>query len=198
VDHPAILPFVVATLGWNIYCYYCHLDVTPPLTADRPTRWEWHQDGTRQNAELDAPRPQLSVKVVYFLSDVSQAGRGNLRVIPGSHRSDTLARPINGGIDPPGAVPLRASSVTAVIFDRRLWHSRTGNRSAYARKALFYAHTYRWIRPRDALDIPRALDDVITPIRGQLLGRGTGPLGHWLPTDEDGPLRAWSAGPIDH
>ena len=198
VDHAAILPFVVATLGWNIYCYHCHLDVTPPLANEQPPRWEWHQDGTRQNAELAAPRPQLSVKVAYFLSDVSQPGRGNLRVIPGSHRSDTLARPQDAGIDPPGAVPVCGAPGTAVIFDRRLWHSRSDNRSRLTRKALFYAYTYRWIRPRDELRIPPAFDDAITPIRAQLLGGGTGPLGHWLPTDEDVPLRAWSAGSADH
>jgi hypothetical protein len=28
------------------------------------------------------------------------------------------------------------------------------------------------------------------PVRRQLLGRGTGAIGHWIPTEEDVPLRA--------
>ena len=44
-----------------------------------PFRFDWHQDGGRQNREIKtAPRPRLSVKLAYWLSDVSEPGRGNL------------------------------------------------------------------------------------------------------------------------
>jgi ectoine hydroxylase-related dioxygenase (phytanoyl-CoA dioxygenase family) len=190
LDHPMTLPIVTDALGWNIFCYHCHLDVTPPVHGPRPAKWEWHQDGTRINRELEAPRPRLSVKVAYFLSDVSEPGRGNLRVLPGSHRHDTLDRPLNGGLEPSGAVPICVPPGAAVIFDRRLWHSRSDNRSNLTRKALFLAYAYRWIRPRDDLRIPPELMRSLSPIRRQLLGAGTGAIGHWLPADDDVPLRA--------
>jgi len=42
-----------------------------------PFRFEWHQDGGRQNREIETdPRPRLSVKLAYWLSDVSGPGRG--------------------------------------------------------------------------------------------------------------------------
>src|SRR4051812_47737550 len=30
IDHPTIFPKVWGILGWNIYLYHSHLDVTPP------------------------------------------------------------------------------------------------------------------------------------------------------------------------
>jgi len=119
VDHPATLPWVRATLGWNVYLYHCHLDVHPPL-ATSDGAWRWHQDGGRQNVELESPRPRLSVKVAYFLTDVPTAAHGALRVIPGTHLVDTLAC----DREPADAVPLLVRAGTAAVFDRRLWHAR--------------------------------------------------------------------------
>ena len=184
VDHPAILPRVLDLLGWSIYLYHCHLDVHPPAAAGNGA-WRWHQDGGRQNVELESPRPLLSVKVAYFLTDVPSAAHGPLRIIPGSHRSDTLPR----DREPAAAVPLLVRAGTAVLFDRRLWHARGDNVSTVTRKALFYAYTYRWVRPRDDLGVDPAALDGLSAVRRQLLGAGTSVLGHWLPTDDDVPLR---------
>jgi ectoine hydroxylase len=183
VDHPATLPIVCAALGGNIYLYHCHLDVHPP-TAGRSAQWRWHQDGGRQNLELESPRPRLSVKVAYFLTDVKTVDHGALRVIPGSHHSDTLPREH----EPADAIPLLVSAGSAVVLDRRLWHARADNRSSETRKALFYAYTYRWIRPRDELVLDPARLQHLSPIRRQLLGRGSSVIGHWLPTSADAPL----------
>jgi ectoine hydroxylase len=194
VDHEATLPIVVGALGWNIYCYHNHLDVTPPVLGRSRPRWQWHQDGTRQNADLAPPRPRLSVKVAFFLSDVSEDGRGNLRVIPGSQVRDHLDRPTDGSVDPPDAVSIRAPAGSAVVFDRRLWHSRSDNRSPVTRKAVFYAYTYRWVHPRDQLRLgPRVLA-AMTPVRRQLLGVDAGAVGRWLPADDDVPLRSIAEG----
>ena len=57
------------------------------------------------------------------------------------------------------------------------------------RKALFYAYTYRWIRPRDELRLDPELLEAATPTRRQLLGVGTSAIGHWIPSEEDVPLR---------
>ena len=195
VDHPQVLGVVCATLGWNVHMYHCHLDVHPPVPAAGPPRWRWHQDGGRQNLETEtSPRPRLSVKVAWFLSDASHPGRGNLQVIPGSHRRNRLARPGNAelGCPPPdGATEILASPGTAVVFDRRLWHARSDNRSRTTRRALFLAYTYRWVRPRDRYPESAAWFAGLSPLRRQLLGAAATPEGHWLPADADVPLRAW-------
>jgi hypothetical protein len=35
-------------------------------------------------------RPRLSVKLAYWLSDVSAPGRGNLKIVPGSHLTNWI------------------------------------------------------------------------------------------------------------
>jgi ectoine hydroxylase len=184
VDHPAAFPLVRGMLGWNIYVYHCHLDVNPPL--DEQPRWRWHQDGGRQNVELESPRPRLSLKVAYFLTDVESREHGALLVVPGSHRRDTLCTQH----EPADATPLLVRAGSAVVFDRRLWHARGDNVSERTRKALFYGYTYRWIRPRDDLGLTAAQLAAVDPVRRQLLGAGTSAIGYWIPTEEDVPLRA--------
>jgi ectoine hydroxylase len=193
LDHETILRLVVDLLGWNVFMHHCHLDVHPPMGGPSSAKWMWHQDGGIQNHDLEThPRPRMSVKVAYFLSDASEPGRGNFSVIPGSHLRDTIDRPANDDNDLPGTIPVLARPGTAVLFDRRLWHMRGENRSAVTRKALFYAYTFRWVRARDDLTIPPDLFGSITPIRAQLLGAGASAIGHWMPDDGDAPLRAWS------
>lgn len=195
VDNPAVFPLIWGELGWNIHVYHCHLDVTPPRT-ERRTVWGWHQDGGRQNLELETdPRPRLSLKVVYWLSDVSAPGRGNMLVIPGSHERNVLPRPARPELasdPPPGAVPVLASSGDALVFDRRLWHSRSDNLSPFTRKAIFLAYTFRWIRARDDFGIDRSSARFLrlSPIRRQLLGESAGPESDWGLGEEPAPLRA--------
>lgn len=190
VDHPLALPVVTAALGWNIYLYHCHLDVHPPRPVVIPPVWRWHQDGGRQNVELASPRPRLSVKIAYFLTDVETPACGPMWLIPGSHVQDTLGRPPDGGVRPPGALPLLVRAGTAVVLDRRLWHARGENVSQKARKALFYAYTHRWIQPRDDLQLTERFLDDLDPVRRQLLGAATDVTGRWIPTQTDVPLRA--------
>jgi ectoine hydroxylase len=190
LDLQTTLPLVCGALGWNIHMYHSHVDVHPPVGGAGPEPWRWHQDGGRQNLELETdPRPRLSVKVAFFLTDVSEPDRGNLLVLPGSHRRNRLpGREL--GLRPTGAVPVLAEPGTAVVFDRRLWHARSDNRSAVTRKVIFLGYTYRWIRPRDDALVPLAARARCSPVRRQLLGEGTSPTGYWIPTGDDVPLRA--------
>jgi ectoine hydroxylase len=192
VDHPKILPKVWGILGWNIYLYHGHLIVTPPSgQAHSDKTFGWHQDSGRVNQEMEShPRPRLSLKVAYFLSDTTEPGRGNFWVIPGSQNQDELERPTDGMGQPEGAVPVLAKPGTAVFFDRRLWHTASPNWSDVTRKILFYGYGYRWIRTKDDMTV-KDLWEGSDPIRRQILGAGTGANGYYSPGDEDVPLRAW-------
>ena len=192
VDYPRILPKVWGILGWNIYLYHAHLIITPPSgEAESDKTFGWHQDSGRVNAEIEShPRPRLSLKVAYFLSDTSVAGRGNFYVVPGSHLSDTQTRPEGGIGQPDGAIPVLAKPGTAVLFDRRLWHAGSPNWSDVTRKVLFYGYGYRWLRTKDDMTVS-TLWDQSDPIRRQLLGWGVNANGFYSPTDDDVPLRGW-------
>ena len=192
VDHPKILPKVWGILGWNIYLYHGHLIVTPPSGQERGDKtFGWHQDSGRVNQEMEGhPRPRLSLKVAYFLSDTTEPGRGNFWVIPGSHNRDELEQPAGGMGQPAGAVPVLAEPGSAVFFDRRLWHTASPNWSDVTRKVLFYGYGYRWLRTKDDMTV-RDLWEGSDPIRRQMLGAGTGANGYYSPGDKDVPLRAW-------
>ncbi|MBW3637235.1 MAG: phytanoyl-CoA dioxygenase family protein, partial [Armatimonadetes bacterium] len=196
VDYAPILPKVWGILGWNIYLYHGHLIVTPPSGQARPEAGQektfgWHQDSGRVNQEMEShPRPRLSLKVAYFLSDTSEEGRGNFWIIPGSHLHDELERPQSGIGQPEGAIPVLAKPGTAVFFDRRLWHTASPNWSDVTRKILFYGYGYRWIRTKDDMTV-QDLWPQCDPIQKQLLGYGVNCNGHYSPTDDDVPLRGW-------
>ena len=203
VDWPRTLPKVWGILGWNIYLYHAHMHVKPPAPPDAKEGegWlEWHQDSGRVNIELETtPRPRLSLKVAYFLTDVSEPGRGNFYIRPGSHLSDMpvpkdeISRdPREQTADdvPDDAMPVCVEPGTAVLFDRRLWHSRSPNHSQLTRKALFYGYGYRWIRPKDEMTV-EPLYERCDAIRRQLLGAAVRNNGRYVPTEEDVPLRGW-------
>jgi ectoine hydroxylase-related dioxygenase (phytanoyl-CoA dioxygenase family) len=171
VDHPQVFGLVWSILGWNIHVYHSHIDVHPKVTARKPYRFEWHQDGGRQNRELETdPRPRMSVKLAFWLSDVSQPGRGNFKVVPGSHRTNWIDGPPRRDMpwpDPAGAIEVTANPGDAVFFDRRIWHARSDNQSDIVRKAAFFGYTYRWVAGRD--EVPPA-SWILTPVQRQLLG----------------------------
>ncbi|GAA0724641.1 phytanoyl-CoA dioxygenase family protein [Dactylosporangium roseum] len=176
IDHPATFPLVWSVLGWNIHIYHSHLDVHPPLTAPKPDWWHWHQDGGRQNRELETdPRPRLSVKLAYWLSDVSRTGRGNLTLIPGSHKTNWLPGPPKRDVPwptPDGARQVTVNAGDVVFFDRRIWHARSDNLSKITRKCVFLGYTYRWISIRDEVGaLPgKPWWARLNPVQQQLLG----------------------------
>ncbi len=194
VDHPQTFAKVWGLLNsWNIYLYHAHLGVTPQERdhgAPMNPSLGFHQDSGRVNLELEGnPRPRLSLKVAFWLSDVSQPGRGNFYIVPGSHLNNDLDVPDEAL--PEGAIPVCAQRGDAVFFDRRLWHARSPNHSPTVRKVLFYGYAYRWLRTKDDMTIPPQLLAECDPVRQQLLGVGTNCNGFFSPKDEDVPFKLW-------
>ncbi|MEV0645689.1 phytanoyl-CoA dioxygenase family protein [Phytomonospora sp. NPDC050363] len=200
LNHPKTFPMVWSMIGWNVHVYHSHLDKHPPIPGRRPPRFEWHQDGGRQNRELETdPRPRLSVKLAYWLSDVSEPGRGNLKVIPGSHKANWIDGPPKRDMewpDPPGAIEVTADAGDVIFFDRRIWHARSDNYSDVTRKVVFFGYTPRWITVRDEVkDLPnQPWWNDLDPVQQQLLDgisdNGDHHWGHW---PKDVPLYNWLA-----
>ena len=194
LDWPTTFPKVWGILGWNIKLYHSHLIVLPPLPPeerDKSQRLGWHQDSGRLNFELEGePRPRISLKVAFFLTDTSVPGRGNFSVVPGSQKSNTLEMPDDPTADPEGAISVFAKPGTAVFFDRRLWHAAGRNSSDITRKVLFYGYSYRWLQPRDDMTVEHYMEGS-DPIRQQILGKSTGGHGFTSPSEKDVPLRTW-------
>ena len=196
LDWYKTFPKVWGILGWHIQLYHTHMTVTPPEPAGKTLEKDglglgWHQDSGRINDDFDMnPRPMVSLKVAFFLTDTTQPGRGNFYVLPGSQYHNEFP-----GTDKKallkGATPVQVKPGTAVFFDRRIWHSASDNYWHTARRVLFYGYSYRWLRPRDDMQIAHYLDRC-DPIRKQLLGVSySGGRGYTSPTPEDVPLKTW-------
>jgi len=216
IDHPRIFPKVWAILGHNIYLYHAHLGVTPPLAGHPPPQEEqlrFHQDSGRVNFDVESePRPRLSLKVAYFLEGDPAPGNGNMYLIPRSHlsnRSPVLFSEVAASAAPadstpaelsrfpgssageaPGARAIGVAPGSALLFDRRIWHSKSPNFGHSTRKALFFGYAYRWLRTKDEMTVQH-LYPSLDPIRRQLLGDGLSADGYYSPTPGDVPLRAW-------
>ena len=194
LDWPTTFPKVWGTLGWHLQLYHSHLGISPPVDpAEKPEkkRLGWHQDSGRLNRDLETtPRPRISLKIGYFLTDTTEIGRANFYVVPGSHLKNELELPADGASDPDGTMAVQAAPGDAVFFDRRLWHAASPNFTDVSRKVLFYGYSYRWLRPRDNMTVEHFMDRS-DPIRRQLLGASSGGLGYTSPSDEDVPLKTW-------
>jgi ectoine hydroxylase len=193
IDLPTTFPKVWGILGWHIQLYHSHYIVSPPLPQNyERKRLGWHQDSGRLNIDIETePRPRISVKVGFFISDTSVPGRGNFHVLPGSHLQSRVDLPDDPHSDPDGAVPVLAGAGDAVIFDRRIWHAGGQNFSDITRKVLFFGYSYRWLKPRDDMTVAHYLERS-DPVRRQLLGASpNGGFGYTSPTDEDVPLKVW-------
>ena len=196
LDWYKVFPKVWGILGWHIQLYHTHLTVTPPAPAGNSLEKDglelgWHQDSGQLNGDLETvPRPRVSLKVGYFLTDTSQAGRGNFYVVPGSHLHNDFPGQDRKALVP-GAVPVCAPPGAAVFFDRRIWHSGSANYWEVPRRVLFYGYSYRWLRPRDDMRVQHYLEGS-DPIRKQLLGVSySGGRGFTSPTEADAPLKGW-------
>ena len=120
LDWPKTFPKVWGILGWHIQLYHSHLIVSPPWPADqkpKKRRLGWHQDSGRLNIDLETtPRPRVSLKVAFFLSDCTATDRGNFHAIPGSHRREAIEFPGNEELDPEGAVPIQGPRPATPYF----------------------------------------------------------------------------------
>lgn len=193
IDWPRIFPRVWGILGWNIYVYHTHLDVTPRAEEPPARPVAWHQDSMRANEEMETvPRPRLSLKVGYYLTDVTGPDWGNTLLLERSHLQNELDCPNDGVSSPEGAIPLRVPAGSALILDRRLWHSRSPNLGPHTRKVVWVGYAYRWLRPKDEMTV-RHLFERVDAVRRQLLGDSSSANSAYDPEDRDVPLRGWLA-----
>ncbi len=194
LDNEKTFPLLWDILGWNIQLYISHMIVYPPEAPDAERHVKgagWHQDGGRPVEEIERPAPRLSLKISYWLSDTTIADAGAMKILPGSHKLVDKPYQRNPNEDPEGAMEVKVKPGTAVLFDRRLWHSRGYNYSQQVRKVLFFGYSYRWLRGLDYNNMPEEVLTKCDPIRRQLLGDGVDIKGWWQPTEADVPLKEW-------
>ncbi|MFN8446879.1 MAG: phytanoyl-CoA dioxygenase family protein [Caldilineaceae bacterium] len=109
----------------------------------------WHLDGHDNGyRNLGRPIPLLQLKLGYYLTDMSEAGQGNLTVVPGSHKA--LIDPSPDDLKRrdlfPGAVEVCAPAGSAILFHNALWHSAGIFRKPNSKRViLYYAYEHPWM-----------------------------------------------------
>ena len=200
--HPRVFGKIVGILGWNIYCYHAHAMFTRAVSrpADdielaEPSGDHWHQDSGRVNIDVEGePRPRLSVKASFFLTDTTHADGPHFWAVPGSHLNNSMVNVHAGATEqPPGATRIPVPAGSVVIIDRRLWHAGPLGEQPYprSRKVLFYGFGPRWMRPKDSMATERVLQRIRDPVVRQLLGDTPTYNGLYSPTARDAPLLDW-------
>lgn len=190
IDCKKTLPIVLGLLGWNIYMYHAHLDINLPIKSENSPDMTWHRDNSRMNYDFkDGKYPLVALKIGYWLGDVSAEDRGNLYIIPGSHKWDfTRSKMIRNDKLPREAIPIKVKPGTIVIFDTRTWHSRSNNFSKVTRKVIFIGYAYRWLRPGDNVKVSFSILQKANKIQRQLLNRNIDSSAY-VPKEEDVPLK---------
>ncbi len=145
----------------------------------------------RMDDRAGGTTPMIALKIAYFLTDTTIPNCGAMRVIPRTHRSDRPPPGPAGHAEAEGSVELAVPAGTAVLFDRRLWHSASRNFSDITRKVIFFGYSYRWLRGQDYSLAPSWLLKQCDPIQRQLLGDSANIKGFWQPTEEDVPLKGF-------
>ena len=174
VDNGSTVPLVVQLMSPNIHLHSTTLIYKRPEEANAPTfRRGWHRD-IRIPRDLGHENlPMVGMKICYCLTDFHEPNSGMTLMARGSHLKQTALGLRKDEVDPVDVevCDLRLNAGDAFIFENRIFHTATPNRSNRTSKVLMYGYSYRWMKPEVYLEVPdKALLAKAAPVARQLLG----------------------------
>jgi len=174
VDNGSTVPLVVQLMSPNIHLHSTTLIYKRSEEPDAPTfRRGWHRD-IRIPRDLGHENlPMVGMKICYCLTDFHEPNSGMTLMARGSHRKQTALGLRKDEVDPVDVevCDLRLNAGDAFIFENRIFHTATPNRSNRTSKVLMYGYSYRWMKPEIYLEVPdKALLSKAGPVARQLLG----------------------------
>ncbi len=174
VANSSTVPLVVQLLSPNIHLHSTTLLYKRPEDPNAPTfRRGWHRDIRIPRDLGHQTLPLVGIKVCYCLTDFHQPNSGMTLMARGSQLKTTpLALP-KGQVDPVDVevCDLRLNAGDAFLFENRIFHTASPNRSNRVSKLLMYGYSYRWMKTEVYLEMldKRHLAKA-DPITRQLLG----------------------------
>jgi len=174
VSRAPMVPLIVQLLSPNIHLHSTSVLYKKPSDPDAPPfRRGWHRDIRIPRDLGHQSLPRVGIKVCYALTDFPTPSSGMTLLGRATHkRTEPLVIP-KGGVDPKGVelCDLTLTAGDAFLFDNRLYHTATPNKSDRTSKVLMYGYAYRWMKQEIYLESPdmRSLAKS-DPITFQLLG----------------------------
>jgi hypothetical protein len=146
IDHPRHVGFAYDVYGEQSKIHQSQIFVRP-LNSDVT---EWHRDGARVLPYgLFVPRLPLHLKIGYWLTDQSHEDMGNLVVIPGSHRWESLDQ-YTTHEPAPGEKQLCFPAGTMTLMHCSIFHRVARNDSGgVVRRNLYVSYCPSWITAAD-------------------------------------------------
>ena len=173
IDHPSVFPKVRALLGDNFFLQSSWCTMVPSGYQGQ----RFHQDGSTSYPfrKLTTPTPLIQLRIGYVLTDLSQEGRGNLVVIPGSHNSSV---PLPEGLGPeeiPISLSLCAEPGTAIMFHQGVYHCGGKNKMDLNRYIVHMVYAPPWLIRSDRKSNSPEFLARISPLRRALMGEWARP-----------------------
>ena len=174
VDNGTTVPLVVQLLSPNIHLHSTTLLYKRPENPEAPVfRRGWHRDIRIPRDLGHRGLPLVGIKICYCLTDFRQPNSGMTVVARGSHLKNTPLGLPKDKTDPVDVevCDLKLNAGDAFLFENRIFHSATPNRSDRTAKTLMYGYSYRWMKPEVYLEmLDRRYLRKADPVRRQLLG----------------------------
>jgi len=174
VANSSTVPLVVQLLSPNIHLHSTTLLYKRPEDPNASAfRRGWHRDIRIPRDLGHQGLPLVGIKIAYCLTDFHEANSGMTLMARGSHLKQTALGLPKGEVDPADVevCDLRLNAGDAFLFENRIFHTATPNRSKRVSKVLMYGYSYRWMKPEVYLEMldKRYLAQA-DPVMRQLLG----------------------------
>ena len=157
IANPTLLDFAEKVMGPFVQLDGLTLVTWPPLSTSEESgdNLHWHRDPWSQvprSNEYDRP---LAINALTYLQDLNDC-IGPLRLIPKSHRTP-LTIPTNLRDHPhPDEALINLKRGDVIVMHNNLVHSRSPNRSAFARSYISVYYNLSWLKPSSSYDGPEA------------------------------------------
>jgi len=164
---------VAQLLGPNIHLHSTALIYKRPESPDAPPfRRGWHRDIRMPKDIGQQNMPRVGIKICYTLTDFHEPASGMTLLARSSHARPGPIVIRKGAVDPENAelCDLTLSAGDVFLFDNRLFHTATPNRSDRTSKVLMYGYAYRWMTPEVYLRFSDGELLQTDPIARQFLG----------------------------
>jgi hypothetical protein len=147
IAHPRHVGYAYDLYGEQLRLHTSQLFLRPPGGAVS----EWHIDGARLVPyRAYSPRLPLTIKIGYWLTDVTEAAMGCLVVIPGSQRWDMIdAYTQHQAV--PGEIRVTLRRGTVTVMHHALWHRVEPNSSDTVRANIYLAYGPSWVHASDRI-----------------------------------------------
>ncbi len=197
MTHPTTFSLVTQLLSPNLSLLTTHLIYRHPDPAGSPETSRmpgWHRDHFVSMRDLGhAEIPRHSLKIAYYLTDLSEPNTGATMMAAGSNQ---LKEPIDipdGQVDPETAVEPLLNAGDCVIFENRTWHAGAANLTDRTRKAVMFGYSYGWMRPTDYRRQSAELIEKMSPMQRFLVGEPIDDTQEFNMAGGENPIETWCA-----